>query len=65
MRNACSPEPPKENQQMPATVQTLAMVGSGDFKTRHRGLVGMTGENDTGIAAAGGYAKENRGRISH
>lgn len=34
MRNACSPEPPKENQQMPATMQTLSTVGSGDFKTR-------------------------------
>lgn len=46
MRNACSPEPPKENQQMPATMQTLSMVGSGVFQTRHRGLVGITGEND-------------------
>lgn len=44
MRNACSPEPPKENQQMPATMQTLSVVGSGDFKTRQEGLVGMERE---------------------
>lgn len=63
MRNACSREPPKENQQMPATMQTLPVVGSGDFKTRQGGLVGMAEENDTGITAAGGSARENRGGI--
>jgi len=63
MRNACSPEPPKENQQMPATTQTLSMVGSGDFKRRQGGLVGMTEENDTGITAAGGSTRENHGEI--
>lgn len=65
MRNACSPEPPKENQQTPATMQTFSTVGSGDFQTRHRGLVGLTGENNTEIATAEGCARENHGRISH
>lgn len=65
MRNACSPEPPKENQQMPATIQTLSVVGSGDFKTRQGGLVGTTEENDTEITAARGSTRENHGGVFH
>lgn len=42
-------------------MQTLSAVGSGDFKTRQGGLVGTAGENDTGIAAAGGSGRENHG----